>query len=229
MAVHTFTGGSRNVAHRRAGRRAFTLLESMMALVIIGVGILAFVDAQSAFTQSNNWSSQAATGMLLANEIREMTRVMPRHDAVTGLTLTGSGAGAQLTGWGREAGEVVVRDLDDLDDFDGVSFGSGGTFPGPVDGYGGLIPDVDLSGNTRMLSGQPVPMPGWKQRVGVEKVDPYNFSLVRDRAYEQVATSQLPHIPVDRFPIRMTVIVEYTPGGSTQPLEITRLTWVVAP
>ena len=59
--------------------QGFTLLETMLALVIIGVGVLAFVDAQTSFIRSNNWSSQAATGMLLANEIRELTRTLPRH------------------------------------------------------------------------------------------------------------------------------------------------------
>src|SRR4051812_41036160 len=114
---------SRSLA-RAAGRGAFTLLETMMALVIIGVGVLAFVDAQSSFARSNAWSSQAATGMLLANEVREFSRRLTRHDPVTGLILTGSGASVVLQGWGREPGEVTVGDIDDLDDLDGVRFGT---------------------------------------------------------------------------------------------------------
>jgi len=66
-------------------RRGFTLLETSMALVIIGVGVLAFVEAQNAFIKNNTWSSQAATATLLAGEIRERTRRLPRHDPVTGL------------------------------------------------------------------------------------------------------------------------------------------------
>lgn len=212
-----------------APARGFTLLESLMALVIIGVGILAFVDAQSAFTQSNNWSSQAATGMLLANEIREMSRRFVRHDPVTGLYVTGSGAGATLNGWGREPGEVTPQDLDDLDDLDDVTFGSGGTFAGPVDAFGDVIPATDLSGVVLTSGGVVVPMQGWKQTVTVEKVDPYNFAQVRADGYSQTATAQLPAMAVDGFPLRVTVVVQYTAPGATQPLEVTRVTWICPP
>jgi prepilin-type N-terminal cleavage/methylation domain-containing protein len=215
---------------RRDSRsRAFTLLETMMALVIIGVGVLAFVDAQAAFTKSNSWSTQAATGMLLANEIREFSRRLPRHDPVTGLTLVGTGASAVLQGWGREPNEITIDDIDDLDDLDGVKFGVGGTYAGPIDAFGHVIPEVTLDGTIEVANGQPVSMQGWSQRVVVQKVDPYNFNTVRDPSYEQVASPQLPAIPVDQFPLRITVIVEYTAFGTTQATEITRLTWVVSP
>lgn len=214
----------------RAGAPGFTLLESMMAMVIIGVGILAFVDAHGAFMRSNNWSSQAATGMLLANEVRELTRHMTRHDPVTGLTLQGSGVSAILTGWGREDGELAVDDLDDLDDLDGLVFGAGGNFVGPIDGFGGIVPAIDLQGNLVLDNEQNlVALQGWRQLVTVEKVDPYNFGQVRSDAYEQAASGQLPRIPVDSFPIRVTVVVDFTQPGETQAEEITRLTWIIPP
>jgi prepilin-type N-terminal cleavage/methylation domain-containing protein len=213
----------------RSARRAFTLLETMMSLVIIGVGVLAFVDAQAAFTKSNGWSSQAATGMLLANEVREFSRRLPRHDPVTGLILTGSGASVVLQGWGREASELTVDDIDDLDDLDGMKFGSGGTFPGPIDAFGKVIPEISLDGAIEMNGTQQVSMQGWAQRVVVEKVDPYNFNTVRAPSYQQASTGQLPAIAVDQFPLRVTVIVEYTSPGATTANEITRLTWVVSP
>ncbi len=220
------TARSRFPAPRHA-RRGFTLLESMMALIIIALGVLAFVDAQSAFTRSNTWSSQAATGMLLANEVREMTRRMPRHDPVTGLALVG---GTTLEGWGREAGEVAIDDLDDLDDFDGLIFGAGGTFPGPINALGEIVPELNLDG-TPVLDegGNPVPLQGWRQVVIVDKVDPYNFSQERAPAYQQLATGQWPFIPVDGFPLRVTVVVTYQALGETQSTEITRLTWIVPP
>src|SRR5205085_2463013 len=76
---------------RQAGARGFTLIETALATVIIGVGVLALLEAQQAFMKSNDWSTQAATATYLANEIREMTRKLPRHDPVTGLTLQTSG------------------------------------------------------------------------------------------------------------------------------------------
>ncbi|MCX5688993.1 MAG: hypothetical protein NTV94_04265, partial [Planctomycetota bacterium] len=121
----------RTMRRRPTRRRGFARLETMLALVIIGVGVLAFVDAQAAFVKSNNWSSQAATGMLLANEIRELTRSLPRHDPVTSISLQGTGINARVIGWGRESGEVTIDDIDDLDDLDGMSFGAGGTIDGP--------------------------------------------------------------------------------------------------
>src|SRR5438105_7251029 len=117
-AMGTALTHSQRAYSRSRAPAGFTLLETMMALVIIGVGVLAFVDAQASFTKSNNWSSQAATGMLLANEVREFSRRLPRHDPVTGLILTGNGASVVVQGWGRDAGEVTVDDIDDLDDLD---------------------------------------------------------------------------------------------------------------
>lgn len=210
-----------------AGRGGFTLLESMMALVIIGVGILAYVDAQSAFTQSNTWSSNAGTGMLLANEIREMVRRLPRHDPVTGLYIEGSGSGGTLRGWGLESGEVVASDIDDIDDLDGAVFGLGGTFPGPIDAFGNVIPAVDDNGNIVNDNGEARSLEGWTQRVTVEKVDPYNFNTVRADNYVQAASSQLPAIAVDGFPLKVTVVVQYQSLSDVAPQEVTRVTWVV--
>ncbi|MDX2130963.1 MAG: prepilin-type N-terminal cleavage/methylation domain-containing protein [Planctomycetota bacterium] len=207
-------------------RRGFTLLESMMALIIIALGVLAFVDAQSAFTRSNTWSSQAATGMLLANEVREMTRRMSRHDPVTGLVLVN---GTTLQGWGIESNETTIDDLDDLDDLDGMSFGLGGTFPGPVDALGEIVPELELDGSPRTDEGQLVPLVGWRQAVTVEKVDPYNFSQARADSYQQAASGQWPSVGVDGFPLRVTVVVTYQALGETQATEITRLTWIVPP
>jgi prepilin-type N-terminal cleavage/methylation domain-containing protein len=75
---------------RRAGR-GFTLIETALATVIVGVGVLALLDAQAAFHVSNDWSTHAATGTYLANEIRELTRKLPNHDPVTGLYFTTQG------------------------------------------------------------------------------------------------------------------------------------------
>ena len=198
-----------------------------MALVIIGVGILAYVDAQSAFTQNNTWSSHSGTATLLANEIREMVRRLPRHDAVTGLYIEGTGAGATLRGWGLESGEIVSTDIDDIDDLDGAVFGLGGTFPGPIDAFGNMIPAIDDDGNIRSDEGVVRSLEGWTQRVTVTKVDPYNFNTGRADNYEQASSAQLPAITVSGFPLKVTVVVQYQSLTDVAPQEVTRVTWVV--
>lgn len=224
LALAAGGAGSRRGLVRRAG---FTLLESMMALVIIGVGILAYVDAQSAFTQNNTWSSHSGTATLLANEIREMVRRLPRHDAVTGLYIEGTGAGATLRGWGLENGEIVSTDIDDIDDLDGAIFGLGGTFPGPIDAFGNMIPAIDDQGNIVNDEGVVRSLEGWTQRVTVTKVDPYNFNTERGDNYEQAASAQLPAIAVNGFPLKVTVVVQYQSLTDIAPQEVTRVTWVV--
>lgn len=221
---------SRSGKHGPSSRKAFTLLETMMALVIIGVGVLAFVDAQASFTASNNWSSRAATGMLLANEVRELSRRLPRHDPVTGLTLTvtGGGSGSTLAGWGPDAGEITVDDIDDLDDLDGLTFGESGAFEGPVDAFGDVIPDIMLDGSVRSDNeGFTIPLRGWSQRITVEKVSPYDFNTVLADAAVEPATASMAAADVDDFPLRITVAVDYTDASTGDTIEITRVTWVV--
>jgi hypothetical protein len=204
-------------------RAGLTLLETLLALVIVGVGVIAFVEAQSSFARSNAWSTQSATGMLLANEIREMTRRLSRHDAVTGLSLN---AGAAV-GWGREVGEVDVLDIDDIDDLNGLTFGEGGTFPGPINALGEVVPQVNARGEVQLDNGDPVPLMGWRQVVSVTKVDPYNFTIDRNPNYVQASTASLPAIPVDEFPLRVTVVVTFQGVDDVVPEEVVRTTWVV--
>lgn len=198
-----------------------------MALVIIAVGVLAFVDAHSSFMQSNTWSSTAGTATLLANEIREMTSRLPRHDPVTGLWLDGSTGTPTVRGWGGETGEVTIENIDDVDDLDGMSFGAGGTFPGPIDAFGQVIPQIDLDGNIVTNAGNVVALEGWSQEVQVDKVDPYNFNTVRGPAYAQAATAALPAIGVDGFPLKVTVIVRFQGVNDVSPQEISRVSWIV--
>jgi prepilin-type N-terminal cleavage/methylation domain-containing protein len=107
-------------------RRGFTLLETALAIVIVGVGVLAIVAAQQAFHQKNSWSTHASIASALGNEIREMTLNLPRHDPVTG-------------GWGAEESSWV--DFDDLDDFDGWIF-SAALDNGPINARREIIPNM---------------------------------------------------------------------------------------
>lgn len=213
---------------RRSSRRGFTLLETSMALVIIGVGVLAFVEAQNAFIKNNAWSSQAATATLLAGEIREMTRRLPRHDPVTGIYIESTPNGDVLRGWGPESGEVTPADFDDIDDLDGLRFGGDGDFEGPIDAHGDLVPSVDANGAPMLdEEGNPIPMQGWSQTVYVDKLDPFNFATTREHGFHEVANGDFPGRAVDQYPLRVTVVVEYQGVNDVQPVEMARVTWIV--
>lgn len=221
-------GRGRTARRRGAFGRAFTLIETSLALIIIGVGVLAFVEAQQTFIRNNSWSSQTATGTLLANEIRELSRNMSRHDPVSGLWLDASGGAPVVRGWGPEAGETTADFFDDLDDLDGREFGAGGDMDGPINAFGEIVPTIDGDGNV-VLDDEDniVPLQGWTQRVAVEKVDPFDWTLVRQQSYEQAPDGAFTGRKVDQFPLRVTVIVSYQGPFDAQATEVTRLVWVV--
>lgn len=219
----------------------FTLIETSMATVIIGVGVLAMVDAQSSFIVSNRWSSHAASATFLANEIRELTRNLPKHDPVTGLTLIDDGNGNTIiSGWGADGGEVTVDDFDDIDDFDGITFSYIGTpgledndLPGPINAFGEVIPAISVDGSelgntddtTGYFMGQA--MQGWYQTINVEKIDPFDTSIVRSNSYFDVPNGSFPGRAVDAFPLRVSVSVYYQGVNDINAELVTTVTWIV--
>lgn len=203
-------------------RAGFTLLETALTLVILGVGVLAMVEAQSAFIQSNLWSSHAASGNFLAQEVREFTRSMSRHDPVRGLDEDNAYA------FGPEPGELTVDDLDDLDDLDGMRFGFGGNMEGPINAIGEVIPEINIDGTINLdADGFPEPMNGWAQTITVEKVEPFDSSWIRDDGYDRHSEEDgLPPLARESFPLRVTVVVTYT-SASGEELEMARVSWIV--
>lgn len=139
---------------RKAGRfrRGFTLIEAALTTVIIGTGVLAIVSAQQAYLRKSDWAQRTSTGVLLANELRELTLSLPMHDPIAG--------SANL---GPETGENSVADYDDLDDFAGTvtnGTGAGITFSPPINALRQPIANVN----------------GWSQEIKVENVLADNIS-----------------------------------------------------
>lgn len=238
-------GRGRCASMGRASGGGFTLLETAMSTIIVGVGVLAVVEAQQSFLARNAWSTSGSAASLLASEIREMTKALPRHDRLSGgLYLLSDADPATLRGWGPEAGETEPEDLDDLDDFDGAVFGSATEFPqgftmsrryeGPVNSFGQMIPETRYNGTIEMLpdpnggAATPVAMRGWTQIVSVEKVDPYDYTgAVADNRDLRDGTTILRR--VDRYPVRVTVTVLRQPNANDPPEVVSTLSWVAMP
>ena len=182
-------GQSGSPGCRGSGRRAgFTLIETALATVIVGVGVLSIVAAQQAFHKQNAWSTNASTATRLGNEIREMTFRLPRHDPVTGLILP----------WGPEDNELWVGDFDDLDDFDGDN-GDGLIFSSDFD-----PPNGPINARREIIAN----MPGWSQIVTVRNVDPFQIT---DMTVEDGATEMMMvEVVVTYRPLRETVPIEMT-------------------
>ncbi len=129
-------------------RAGFTLVETALAIVIVGTGVLALVLAQETVHRQNAWGARAARAARLGNEIRERCFNLSPWDPVTGTAY-----------WGMEPGESVVADFDDIDDWDGLVFA--GT-SGPIDAAGTVLVDME----------------GWEQAVTVVAVNPADLTQV---------------------------------------------------
>jgi hypothetical protein len=182
---------------RRGARVGFTLIETALATVIVGVGVLAMVGAQQAFHQQNRWSTHAAIAERLGNEIREMTLNMPRYDPVTGNTF-----------WGPEPNELWVGDYDDVDDFDGDGGGlvfSSDWDDDPSDDSGPIDARREVIRN----------MEGWTQIVTVRNVDPFDIS---DEA--------APPADGSTSMVMVQVVVTYQGPNDDEATEMTTVSWI---
>lgn len=159
------------MTRRRRCARGFTLIEAALTTVIVGVGVLAIVAAQQAYHQKNQWSQRVGTGLLLANELRELILTLPPHDPLSGASTLGP-----------ESGETDIATYDDVDDFAGTvsgGFGTGITFAPPVNALREPISD----------------MTGWSQRVEVINVLPDRMDVTAAFA-QPLGTTDLMRITV---------------------------------
>jgi len=173
-----------NPRARATHARAFTLIEAAIATAIVGSGVVAVMAAQRAFHQRNEWATHAAIAQQLGCEIRELALRLPARDPVTGDDV-----------WGAEPDEGSVDEFDDLDDLDGAVFDSAdGT--GPISALRTPIPD----------------MAGWRQRVRVEYIDPFELTSVVDPGASDL--------------VRVTVAIDFLAPGAEAPAEFMRVSWI---
>lgn len=88
----------------------FTLIEVLIATLLIGLAIASLMAANRAFTTANDAGTDLSTAEFLIEQVKEMMSLLPVIDPQT-----------ETTTFGPETGEALA-DYDDLDDFDGANF-----------------------------------------------------------------------------------------------------------
>ena len=90
---------------------AFSLIEVLIAMVLIGFAIAALVAANGSFSMANAAGADLSTAEFLVEQIRELTMTLPVvHPDVTNWTTLGP-----------ETGETAAT-YNEVDDFDGATF-----------------------------------------------------------------------------------------------------------
>lgn len=130
----------------RTSLRGFTLIEVLIATLLVGLSIAALVAANGSFSLSNVTGADLSTAEFLAEQIRELTTMLPVADpAVTTWTVLGP-----------EAGETTLAAYDDVDDFDGFN-------------------SAALSGPISAQRTPLTALAAFRQQVTVQKLNPSNF------------------------------------------------------
>ena len=129
----------------------FTLIEVMIATVLIGLSIAALVAANGSFSMANVAGADLSTAEFLVEQIRELTTMLPVVDPAVP-------AGTPVTVLGPETGETLATydDVDDLDGFDSLSLGA------PISAQRTTLTALDA----------------FSQQVMVQKLNPSNFDQV---------------------------------------------------
>jgi prepilin-type N-terminal cleavage/methylation domain-containing protein len=90
--------------------RGFSLIETLIAILLVGLAVASLLTANGAFTRANGAGTDISTAEFLVEQIRELSALLPVVDPET-----------EVAAFGPETGEVLST-YDDNDDFDGASF-----------------------------------------------------------------------------------------------------------
>jgi prepilin-type N-terminal cleavage/methylation domain-containing protein len=89
----------------------FSLVEVLIAIILVGLAVVCLVAANNSFTQANAAGTELSTAEFLSEQIRELTMLLPVVDPET-----------EMSTFGPEGNETTLSAYDDLDDFDGAVF-----------------------------------------------------------------------------------------------------------
>jgi prepilin-type N-terminal cleavage/methylation domain-containing protein len=108
-------------------RNGFSLIEVMIAVVLVGLSITALAVATGSFTMANGAGADLSTAEFLVEQIRELTTLLRVAEQ------SGTGT-AGWTTFGPEEGSLAS--YDDVDDFDNA------TFSPPINASRGTLNDL---------------------------------------------------------------------------------------
>lgn len=91
-------------------KSGFSLVEVLIAVLLVGLAIASLMTANAAFTKANGAGTDLSTAEFLIGQIRELTMLLPVIDPQD-----------ELATFGPESGETLAG-YDDLDDFNGATF-----------------------------------------------------------------------------------------------------------
>jgi prepilin-type N-terminal cleavage/methylation domain-containing protein len=94
-------------------KSGFSLIEVLIAILLIGIAVASLVAANGAFTKANGAGTDLSTAEFLIEQIRELTTLLPVVEPETPEN------GFDI--FGPESGETLAT-YDDLNDFDGATF-----------------------------------------------------------------------------------------------------------
>ena len=127
-------------------KTGFSLIEVLIAVLLVGIAIASLVAVNGAFTKANGAGTDLSTTEFLIGQIRELTTLLPVVDP-----------GSAVWTFGPEGGETLAG-YDDLDDFDGASFSP------PISSE--RIPLNEFSAFTQQITVENVSASNFEQVVG---------------------------------------------------------------
>jgi prepilin-type N-terminal cleavage/methylation domain-containing protein len=132
--------------HNTGNKNAFTLIEVLIAVILVGLAIAALVGANISFTRANGAGADLSTAEFLIEQIRELTAMLPVVDPQT-----------EISTFGSEEGTVLAN-FDDIDDF------ANSTFSPPINASRTAM--TDFAAFSQQITVQNVSASNFEQVVG---------------------------------------------------------------
>ena len=152
----------------RKKQTGFTLVEVLIATILVGLSIAALLTANGAFSMINGVGADMTTAEFLVEQVRECTAVLPVLDPQTN---TGT--------FGLEEPNMV--NADDVDDYDGQ------TFSPPIDAGGNAL--ADFSAFTQQIAVENVSKTDLAQVVADHSSDFVRISVIVSQNNQNISAA----------------------------------------